>query len=117
MSFQNPDGSFENENGRPPVTLAQPATGSTLQVGSATTKLFVNPPANLAALTIQLPRSPEKFYELDIGYGVAITALSFIDATGAAVPVMPTAGAAGTSNVLRYLPGFPNQAGPWVKWR
>lgn len=117
MAFQNADGSFENEDGAPPVTLARPASGDTVRVRAHTRKLFINPPGNIAALTIQLPRSPEKFYELDIGFGANVTALSFIDGLGAAVPNMPTAGAAGVSTLLRHLSGFPGQASPWVKWR
>lgn len=117
MAFQNPDTSYENETGTPPVTLARPASGDTVVVRAHTRKLFVNPAANLASLTIQLPRNPEKFYELDIGYGASVAALNFIDGAGAAVPNMPTSGTAGANQILRCLSGFPGQASPWVRWR
>lgn len=116
MAFQNADGSYENEDGAPPVTLARPASGDTVRVRAHTRKLFVNPPANIAALTIQLPRSPDKFHELDIGFGANVAALSFIDGSGAAVPAMPGSGTTGVNIILRHLSDFPGQGSPWVKW-
>ena len=89
-TFLQQDGSFF-----PPqnVTIA-PATGSTVRLGSGHT--FVQQAGTLAALTVRMPSSPKPGQVISLTPGAAITALTVVTDSGAAISGAPTAGVANT---------------------
>lgn len=120
MPYMNPDGSYHSEVGGQPVTTFTPLTGTTVTIPSGAREVFINPAGTIAALTIKLPRAPENNMSLDVGFGAAVTALTWQDGAGNAVSGLASAGAAGAATQVAYVPraavpGAPNYG--WVKWR
>jgi hypothetical protein len=114
-TFQNPDGSFFNqESGMPPRTVV-PATGNTITMGVGESVLYVNPAGTIAALTVKLPPGPRPGDTVEIGFRQIVTALTLQDAAAGAITGAATAGAVGVAAQLRFVAIA--GVGTWVRWR
>jgi hypothetical protein len=114
MAFNNPDGTFNNETGDPPIDVQVPTTGTTVVLPYSDRYVAFMHSATIAALTVNLPTAPSganasgQFIELY--FRSAVTALTLQDHFGNAVTGL-TAAAAATSYVFRRIQGA------WVRWR
>lgn len=115
-SFMNPDGSFFEEATGDPIMVVNPASGATVVIPQNTRSLFVNNAGTLAALTIRLPRVPVQGYSdntVNIGFKSAVTAVTWQDASGAAV----TGPAGGTINAAPIFRWVGRPVNGWVFWK
>jgi hypothetical protein len=96
-----------------PVTVVNPASGSTVKMEITHRSLYVNNNAELPALTIWMPPDAMPGEMVEVGFAHPITVLAVRNAIGGALAGTPTdAYGPGDAIHFRYIDGL-----GWVYWK